>query len=458
MAFESLTEKLSNIFKRLRGQARLSESNMEDMLKEIRVALLEADVNYRVVKEFINSVKEKAIGQDVLSKLNPSQMITKIVHEEIETLLGSGETELNYPTNRPIVIMMVGLQGSGKTTTTGKLANLMKNKLNKKVLLAACDVYRPAAIDQLAQLAKQLGVDVVNMGTDVNPVEIAKIAKTKAFNDHYDALIIDTAGRLQIDEILMDELANIKAEVVPDEILLLVDAMAGQDAVNVATAFNDKLAITGIVMSKLDGDARGGAALSIKHMTGVPIKFAGVGEKLTDLDIFYPDRMADRILGMGDVMPLVEKAQEQIDEKEAKKQAAKLMSGKFDLDDMMAQMRQIHKLGSLRGLLKLIPGMPKITEEQTEMAEREMRSFEIVINSMTKEERAHPEIFKFSRKQRVANGSGTSLQQVNKVLKKYEQMKEMMKQMEQYKKSGRMPPGGFGGMGGMGGMGGFPGM
>ena len=458
MAFESLTEKLSNIFKRLRGQARLSESNMEDMLKEIRVALLEADVNYKVVKEFINSVKEKAIGQDVLSKLNPSQMITKIVHEEIEALLGSGETELNYPTSRPIVIMMVGLQGSGKTTTTGKLANLMKNKLHKKVLLAACDVYRPAAIDQLVQLAKQLGVDVVNMGTNTNPVEIAKAAKKKAFDEHYDALIIDTAGRLQIDEQLMDELENIKNEVVPDDILLLVDAMAGQDAVNVATAFNDKLAITGIVMSKLDGDARGGAALSIKHMTGVPIKFAGVGEKLTDLDIFYPDRMADRILGMGDVMTLVEKAQEQIDEKEAKKQAAKLMSGKFDLDDMMAQMKQVTKLGSLKGLLKLIPGMPKITDEQTEAAEREMKAFEIVINSMTKEERAHPEIFKFSRKQRVASGSGTSLQQVNKVLKKYEQMKLMMKQMEQYKKSGRIPPGGLGGLGGMGGMGGFPGM
>ena len=455
MAFESLTEKLSHIFKKLRGEARLTEHNMEDMLKEIRVALLEADVNYKVVKEFVNNVKEKALGQDVIGKLNPSQMLVKIVHEEIETLLGSGETELKYPTSRPIVIMMVGLQGSGKTTTTGKLANLMKNKLHKKVLLSACDVYRPAAIDQLAQLAKQLGVDLVNMGTEANPVEIARLSKNKAFNEHYDALIIDTAGRLQIDETLMDELENIKREVEPDEILLLVDAMAGQDAVNVATAFNEKLSITGTVMSKLDGDARGGAALSIKKMTGVPIKFAGVGEKLTDLDIFYPDRMADRILGMGDVMTLVEKAQEEIDEKEAKKQAAKMMSGKFDLDDMMAQMKQINKLGSLKGLLKLIPGMPKITDEQTEMAEREMRSFEIVINSMTKEERAHPELFKFSRKQRVALGSGTSMQEVNKVLKKYEQMKEMMKRMEQMRKSGRVPPGGLGGMGGMGG---FPGM
>ena len=458
MAFESLTERLSGIFKKIRGQARLTESNMEDMLKEIRVALLEADVNYKVVKEFTSNVKEKALGQDVLSKLNPSQMLVKIVHDELIELLGSDDSEINYQTGRPTIIMLVGLQGSGKTTTAGKLAYLLKNKLKKKVLLAACDVYRPAAIDQLDQIAKSVGVDIVNMGTKVNPVDIAKAAKKKAYDDDYHVLIIDTAGRLQIDETLMDELNNIKHDVEPQEILLLVDAAAGQDAVNVANAFNDKISLTGCIMSKLDGDARGGAALSIRHMTGVPIKFTGVGEKVTDLDIFHPDRMADRILGMGDVMTLVEKAQEQIDEKEAKKQAAKLMSGKFDLDDMMAQMRQIHKLGSLRGLLKLIPGMPKITEEQTEMAEREMRSFEIVINSMTKEERAHPEIFKFSRKQRVANGSGTSLQQVNKVLKKYEQMKEMMKQMEQYKKSGRMPPGGFGGMGGMGGMGGFPGM
>lgn len=452
MAFESLTEKLSHIFKKIRGQARLTESNMDDMLKETRVALLEADVNYKVVKEFINNVKEKAIGQDVIGKLNPSQMLVKIVHEEIENLLGSGDNELHYPTTRPIVIMMVGLQGSGKTTTTGKLALLMKNKLHKKVLLAACDVYRPAAIDQLAQLAKQIGVDLVNMGTDANPVDIAKAAKTKAFNEHYDALIIDTAGRLQIDEVLMDELANIKTEVSPDEILLLTDAMAGQDAVNVATAFNEKLGLTGIVMSKLDGDARGGAALSIKHLTGVPIKFAGVGEKLTDLDIFYPDRMADRILGMGDIMTLVEKAQEEIDEKEAKKQAAKMMSGKFDLNDMMAQMKQINKLGSLKGILKMIPGMPNITDEQQEAAQKEMKKFEIVINSMTPEERQNPDLFKFSRKQRVALGSGTSLQEVNKVLKKYEQMKEAMKRLDQMKKTGRMPPGGLGGLGG------FPGM
>ena len=449
MAFESLSDKLSGIFKKLRGQSRLTESNMDDMLKEIRIALLEADVNFKVVKEFTNNIKEKAIGQEVLSKLNPGQMLVKIVHDELVTLLGSEDSEIHYANSRPTVIMMVGLQGSGKTTTTGKLAYLMKNKLKKKVLLAAGDVYRPAAIDQLEQIAKSIDVDLVNLGTKVTPVEISKKAKEKAFNEHYDVLIIDTAGRLQIDEQLMQELNDIKAEVKPDEILLLVDAMAGQDAVNVANTFNDKLSLTGVVMSKLDGDARGGAALSIKHMTGVPIKFSGVGEKVTDLDIFHPDRMADRILGMGDVMTLVEKAQEEMDEKEAKKSVNKMMSGKFDLNDMLDQMRKVQKMGSLGGLLKLLPGMPKITPEQQAAAEKEMKNFEVIINSMTPEERHDPDLFKYSRKMRVASGSGKTVADVNKVLKKYEQMKAMMKQMETYKKTGRMPPG-------MGGMGGFP--
>ena len=449
MAFESLSDKLSGIFKKLRGQSRLTESNMDDMLKEIRIALLEADVNFKVVKEFTNNIKEKAIGQEVLSKLNPGQMLVKIVHDELVTLLGSEDSEIHYANSRPTVIMMVGLQGSGKTTTTGKLAYLMKNKLKKKVLLAAGDVYRPAAIDQLDQISRSIDVDLVNLGTKVTPVEISKKAKEKAFNEHYDVLIIDTAGRLQIDEQLMQELNDIKAEVKPDEILLLVDAMAGQDAVNVANTFNDKLSLTGVVMSKLDGDARGGAALSIKHMTGVPIKFSGVGEKVTDLDIFHPDRMADRILGMGDVMTLVEKAQEEMDEKEAKKSVNKMMSGKFDLNDMLDQMRKVQKMGSLGGLLKLLPGMPKITPEQQAAAEREMKNFEVIINSMTPEERHDPDLFKYSRKMRVASGSGKTVADVNKVLKKYEQMKAMMKQMETYKKTGRMPPG-------MGGMGGFP--
>ena len=451
MAFESLTDKLSGIFKKLRGQARLTEANMEDMLKEVRVALLEADVNYKVVKQFTNNVKEKALGQDVLSKLNPSQMLVKIVHDELEELLGGGNTEIAYPTSRPLVIMLVGLQGSGKTTSAGKLAYLMKNKLNKRVLLAACDVYRPAAINQLDQIAKSVGVDLINLGTKENPVKIAKYAKEQAFNNRYDVLIIDTAGRLQIDEQLMNELNEIKKEVAPDEILLLIDAMAGQDAVNVANTFNEKVGLTGAIMSKLDGDARGGAALSIRHMTGVPIKFSGVGEKVTDLDVFHPDRMADRILGMGDIMTLVEKAQEEIDEKEAKKSVNKMMSGKFDLNDMLAQMKQVNKLGSLGGLLKLIPGMPKISPEQQAVAEKEMRNFEVIINSMTPEERKDPALFKYSRKIRVANGSGKSVQDVNKVLKKYEQMKEMMKKMETYRKSGRMPPMGPNGLGGFGG-------
>ncbi len=446
MAFESLTDKLSGIFKKLRGQSRLTEANMDEMLKEIRVALLEADVNYKVVKEFTQNVKENAIGQQVLSKLNPSQMLVKIVHDELVDLLGSTDSELHYQNNRPTVIMLVGLQGSGKTTTAGKLALHMKNKLKKKVLLAACDVYRPAAIDQLDQIAKQIDVPIVNMGTNVSPVEIAKKAREQAFNNHLDVLIIDTAGRLQIDEQLMQELNDIKDAVNPDEILLLVDAMAGQDAVNVANTFNERLALTGVVMSKLDGDARGGAALSIKHMTGVPIKFSGTGEKLTDLDVFHPDRMADRILGMGDVMSLVEKAEEELDEKQMKRSVNRMMDGKFDLNDMLDQLKQVQKLGSLGGLMKLIPGMPKVTPEQTAQAEKLMKQCETIINSMTPYERHNPEILKYSRKQRIAQGSGTTLTQINQVLKRYDQMKDAMKQMKQYQKSGKVPPG----MGGYG--------
>lgn len=441
MAFESLSDKLSSIFKKLRGQSRLTESNMDEMLKEVRVALLEADVNYKVVKEFVNNVKEKALGQDVLKTLNPSQMVVKIVRDELVELLGSEDSEIKYNSSKPTIIMMVGLQGSGKTTTTGKLAYLMKNKLKKKVLLAACDVYRPAAIEQLDQLAKQVGVDIVNMGDKINPVDIAVKAKEKAFNDHYDVLIIDTAGRLQIDETLMDELNNMKDKVCPDEILLLVDAMAGQDAVNVAKAFNDKLKLSGIVMSKLDGDARGGAALSIKHISGVPIKFAGVGEKITDLDIFHPDRMAERILGMGDVLTLVEKAQEQFDEKEMKKTANRLMAGKFTLSDMLEQMKKVQKMGSLGGLLKFIPGMPKISKEQLAAGEKEMKNFEVIINSMTLEERNNPEILKYSRKIRIANGCGKAVSDVNRVIKKYDMMKEQFKMLEGYRKSGKIPPG-----------------
>ena len=440
MAFESLSERFQKIIKKIRGQARLTESNMDEMLKEVRIALLEADVNFKVVKQFIAKVKEKALGEEVYLKLNPSQMVVKIVRDELEELLGSEKSEINYQKSRPTVMMLVGLQGSGKTTSAGKLAYLMKKKLGKKVLLAAGDVYRPAAIDQLKQIGGQLGVEVFSLGSDVSPVEIAKKAKEKAFNEHYDVLILDTAGRLAIDEILMQELNDINDAISPDEILLLVDAMSGQDAINVANTFHARLPLTGIIMSKLDGDARGGSALSIKYLTGIPIKFAGVGEKLTDLDIFHPDRIADRILGMGDVMSLVEKVQEEIDEKEAKKDVNKFMSGSFTLDDMVTQLKRVQKLGSLGGLLKMIPGMPKLSDEQKEFAEKEMRNMEVIVSSMTKEEREHPEILKASRKARIAKGSGKTNADINRVLKKYEQTKEMMKQMRNYSKGGKLPP------------------
>lgn len=440
MAFENLTEKFKRIFKTIKGESKLTESNMDSMLKEIRVALLEADVNYKVVKTFLDRIKEKAIGQKVFTELNPSEMLVKIVNEELIVLLGSDSSELHYNKSKPTIIMLVGLQGSGKTTTAGKLAKLMKDKLKKKVLLAACDIYRPGAIDQLGQIAKKINVPLFSMGDKVDPVEIATKAKEEAYNSHYDVLIIDTAGRLQIDEKLMDELKNIKSKVNLDEILLLTDAMAGQDSVNVAKTFNELLGLTGTIMSKLDGDSRGGAALSIKEVTGVPIKFIGVGEKLDDLDIFYPDRMASRILGMGDVLTLVEKVQDNIDEKQAKKSVEKFTSGNFTLIDMLDQMKQIKKLGSLGGLLKLIPGMPKISKEQQEMAEKEMQNFEIILNSMTYEEKIHPEIIKNSRKVRIAKGCGKTAADINKVLKKYEQSKEMMKQMNRYKKSGGLPP------------------
>lgn len=441
MAFESLSEKFQRILKKVRGQSRLTEANMDEMLKEVRIALLEADVNFKVVKEFVEQVKQKAIGAEVYTKLNPSQMVVKIVHDELTELLGSGESEITYEKNKPTIIMLVGLQGTGKTTSAGKLANLMKKKLGKRVLLAAGDVYRPAAIDQLEQIGRQIDVPVFSMGTNTSPVEIAIKAKEKAYNEHFDVLIIDTAGRLQIDEPLMKELNDISDKVSPNEILLLVDAMSGQDAINVARTFNESLKLTGIIMSKLDGDARGGSALSIKHLTGVPIKFAGTGEKLTDLDVFHPDRMADRILGMGDVVTLVEKVQEEIDEKEARKEAELMMEGKFTLDDLLRQMKRIQKLGSLGGLMKLIPGMPKITDEQKEAGEKEMRNFEAIINSMTPYERENPSVLKNSRKVRIAKGCGKTNADINRLLKRYDSMLEMMKKMQQYKKTGRMPPG-----------------
>lgn len=444
MAFESLTEKFSNIFKKMRRESTLTEANMDAALKEIRIALLEADVNYKVVKAFTNDVKEKALGQEVLKKVNPSQQLIKICHDELEELLGAENTEIGYNKNGLTTIMLVGLQGSGKTTSASKLAYLMKNKLQKKVLLAGLDVYRPAAIEQLGTLAKSIQVDFFELGTDVNPVEVAKKAKETAIRGGYDVLILDTAGRLQIDEKLMDELKNINSEIHPEEILLLVDAMAGQDAVNVANAFNAKLRLSGVIMSKLDGDAKGGAALSIKYITGLPIKFAGVGEKVSDLDIFHPSRMADRILGMGDVVSLVEKAKEVMDEKEAARDAKKLLAGEFTLDDMLKQMKTVQRMGSISAIAKLIPGMPSLSQEQQDAAEKRMKDFEVIINSMTPYERKHPDCLKFSHKNRIAKGCGKTNADVNRVIKQWEKSKEIMKQMKQYQKSGKMPPmGGF---------------
>lgn len=444
MPFESLSDKFSALFKKMRKEDKLTEANMASALREIRIALLESDVNYKVVKAFTEDVKEKALGEEVLLKVNPGEQLTKICHDELVSLLGSEETEVHLPKNSLGIIMLVGLQGSGKTTSAGKLANLYKTKYQKKVLLAGLDVYRPAAIEQLGTIAKQIDVPFFNMGTDVNPVEVAKKAKEKALEEGFDLLILDTAGRLQIDAPLMEELKNINHEVHPDEVLLLVDSMAGQDAVNVANTFNQDLRLSGIILSKLDGDAKGGAALSIKYMTGLPIKFAGVGEKLSDLTPFYPERMAERILGMGDIVSLVEKAKEVMDEKEAKRDAHKLLEGDFTLDDLLRQMKTVQKMGSLGALASLIPGMPKLSEEQKEKANKEMKSFEAIINSMTPYERKHPEILKFSHKNRIAKGCGKTNADINRVIRKWEQSKEMMKQMKRYSKSGKIPPG-FGG-------------
>lgn len=439
MAFETLSDKFSKIIKKIKGQSKLTESNMDDILKEIRLALLEADVNYKVVKTFIANIKEKCLGLDVYDKLNPSEMVVKIVKDELTTLLGSGKSEIIYQKNRPTFIMLVGLQGSGKTTTAGKLAYLMKNKLKKKVLLVACDVYRLAAIDQLKELGASIDVRVFDKGNKANPVDIAKEASEIATKEFYDVVIIDTAGRLSIDETLMNELKEINDSITIDEKLLVVDALSGQEALNVASSFNEKVGLSGVIMTKLDGDSRGGAALSICSATSLAIKFTGVGEKVSDLDIFYPERMAERILGMGDILTLVDKVSENIDEKEAKKSMNKMMEGQFTLDDMLSQMRQIQKLGSMKGLLKLIPGMPKITDEQQDLMEKEMKNFEVIINSMTLEERQNPSILKNSRKVRIAKGSGKTNADINRVIKKYEQMQQMMKQMKG--KKGMLPPG-----------------
>ncbi|MCI2068005.1 MAG: signal recognition particle protein [Bacilli bacterium] len=434
MAFESLGEKLQGIFKKLSGQSKLSESNMDDMLREVRLALLEADVSYKVVRDFVDDIKEKAIGQKVLQQLSPSQMVVKIVYEELVELLGSTDSELHMESGRPTAIMLVGLQGTGKTTSAAKLAYLFKNKQNKKCLMVACDIYRPAAIDQLETLGKEIGVEVYSDRSGTLPPDIASQAYKKALKEHYDIVIFDTAGRLQINDELMDELKNIQTQVPLSETLLLADAMSGQDAINVANAFNAKIKLTGVIMSKLDSDARGGSALSIRKMTGVPIKFAGTGEKVADLEIFHPDRMANRILGMGDVVSLVENVEENIDKEKAVKTTRKIMSGNFGLDDMLAMIHQIKKMGPLGKLLKMLPGMPKVSDEQLAKGEDNEKMMETIIFSMTSEERKHPEIIKNSRKVRIAEGSGTTAYDVNRVLKAFDQMKLSVKQMSPYMK------------------------
>ncbi len=430
MAFEMLSDKLQGLFKKIRGQSKLTEANMEEMLREIRFALIDADVNNEVVKAFLTDVKEKMIGQEVLKKVSPGQMVVKIINDEIVKLLGGSNEGIKFaPQGRPTIIMMVGLQGGGKTTAVSKIAYMLKNKQAKKPLLVACDIYRPAAIDQLEQLGKQIGVPVYANRDSKDVVAISQEAYQLARRENHDVILIDTAGRLAIDTVLMDELRALKEATNPNEILLVVDAMSGQDAVNVAKIFHEYLNVTGAVMTKLDGDARGGAALSIASISGIKIKFTGTGEKVTDLDVFHPERIANRILGMGDVVELVEKAQEQIDEEQAKKLANRMLSGKFDLQDMLTQIESTKKMGPLGALAKLIPGMPKISEAQAAQAEARMKKTKVVIQSMTMEERRNPDLIKGSRKIRIANGCGLTNADVNLVLKQYEQQKQQMKQL-----------------------------
>lgn len=436
MLFEGLSGKLQEAMKKLRGKGRVTEKDVKEMMREIKLALLEADVNFKVVKDFIGKVSERAVGQEVLESLTPGQQVIKIVHEELINLMGSANSKVTFSSKPPTIYMMVGLQGSGKTTTSGKLANLLR-KQGKKPLLVACDVYRPAAIKQLQVVGSQLGIEVFSMGDKTNPVDIAKAAVEYAKSRQYDLVIIDTAGRLHINEELMEELQNTKEAVRPQEILLVVDSMTGQDAVNVAESFNEKLGVDGIILTKLDGDTRGGAALSVKAVTGKPIKFIGMGEKLNDIEPFFPDRMASRILGMGDVLSLIEKAQEAFDEKKALELEKKMRTQQFTLEDFLEQMQQIKKMGPLNQLLAMIPGFNANVMKDIELDEKKMARVEAIIKSMTKEERNNPSIINGSRRKRIAAGSGTTVQEVNKLLKEFEEMKKMMKMMTEMGKRGK---------------------
>ncbi len=430
MAFEGLSSKLQNITKKLRGKARITESDLKEMLREVKLALLEADVNYMIVKDFINSVQQKALGQDVLKSLTPGQQVVKIVKDELVELLGGTESKINFTPNPPTVIMLVGLQGSGKTTTAGKLANLLR-KQGKKPLLVACDVYRPAAIKQLQVVGSQLNIPVFANEGSKDVVHIAKQAMSVAISKLNDVVILDTAGRLHIDEELMTELKNVKANVKPHEILLVVDSMTGQDAVNVAKSFNENLGIDGVVLTKLDGDTRGGAALSVKKITGKPIKFAATGEKLSDIEVFHPDRMASRILGMGDVLSIIEKAEETFDLEQAEKLEKQLKKKDLDLDDYLAQLRQVKKMGSFSSLLKMIPGMNQLKDIKID--DKEFIKIEAMICSMTKKERQNPRLLNGNRRARIAKGSGTSVQEINKFMKSFEMTQKMMKKVQNNK-------------------------
>lgn len=430
MAFEGLSSRLQEITRKFKGKARITESDLKEMLREVKLALLEADVNYKIVKEFISTIETKALGQDVLASLTPGQQVIKIVKDELVELLGGTESKINFTPNPPTVIMLVGLQGSGKTTTSGKLANLLR-KQGKNPLLVACDVYRPAAIKQLQIVGKQLNIPVYANETSKDVVHIAKQAMNVAISKMNDVVILDTAGRLHIDEELMEELKNVKANVKPHEILLVVDAMTGQDAVNVATSFNETLGIDGVILTKLDGDTRGGAALSVKKVTSRPIKFAATGEKLSDIEVFHPERMASRILGMGDILSIIEKAEETFDEQEALKLEEKLKKQEFDLDDYLTQLRQMKKMGSFSSILKMIPGMNKFKDLKVD--DKEFVKIEAIICSMTKKERRNPKILNGSRRKRIANGSGTTVQEVNKFMNSFEMTQKMMKQMKNNK-------------------------
>ncbi|CCQ92348.1 signal recognition particle-like (SRP) GTPase [[Clostridium] ultunense Esp] len=427
MPFESLTNRLQEAFRRLRGKGKVTEADVNEAMREVRLALLEADVNFKVVKDLIARVKERAVGIEVLKTLNPAQQVIKVVNEELTALMGGEAARLELGKKPPAVIMMVGLQGAGKTTTTGKLALHLKKQQGKRSLLVACDVYRPAAIKQLQVLGESIGLPVFSMGTEVSPVEIARQGLEKAREEHLDVVIIDTAGRLHVDERLMVELKEIKAQVHPQEILLVVDAMTGQDAVTVAESFHQQLDLTGVVLTKLDGDTRGGAALSVKAVTGCPIKFAAMGEKLEALEPFYPDRMASRILGMGDVLTLIEKAQAEVDAEKAKELERKLRKAEFTLEDFLEQMEQVRKLGPLEDLLAMIPGMNRLKDLKID--EKQIAHVEAIIKSMTRQEKQNPQIINYSRRKRIAQGSGTSLTEVNRLLKQFEETKKMMKQL-----------------------------